>query len=160
MNVENSASGPGGLRALHPQWAHPGSRGGGVATPLRPRSKQAKHHCGFARGKAGGPRGGEVSGPVRGGRDHPGALPELHPHVDRARKGPTVDVDIVLRNLARLRVGCRTESSTRPRSFPLPEPLLSWWVHQDKYKDDILLIRLRGRPFCRERMSAEEKRPS
>src|SRR5262245_25808026 len=89
-DAENSESSPRGSRALHPQWAHPGSRCGRAATPLGPRSKQATPHAGFARGQAGGPRGGAVSGPVRSGRAHAGALPRLYPRVDRARKSPTV----------------------------------------------------------------------
>src|SRR5207249_5315646 len=79
-------------RGLYPQWAHRGGPGGRVATPLHLRSSRGQPRAGFARGGVSGPGGRALSGPVRGGGHHTGALSGLYPRVDKARQRPTVGI--------------------------------------------------------------------
>jgi len=72
------------IHGVHPQWAYGGGARRGTEGAFRLRLP--KHHSGFARPKAGGPRRSAVSKGLRGGWHEPGELSGIRPRVDGQRK--------------------------------------------------------------------------
>jgi len=73
------------IHGVHPHWAHGGGARPGTEGAFRLRLP--KHHSGFARPEAGGPRRSQVSKGLRGGGHEAGELSGIRPRVDGQRKG-------------------------------------------------------------------------